>query len=84
LFRCKLCHFTNDDECAQVRHSQEQHSGETVNYNVTSAAVVLSGILVSCFGDYMPASQLEFAEEMASERTQESPQGSPQAVNGKA
>ncbi|KAI6183678.1 hypothetical protein M3Y97_00514800 [Aphelenchoides bicaudatus] len=77
-YRCKMCHFTNENECEQLKHGQEQHGNESPLYNVTSAAIVLSGTLTSCFGDYMPADQQEFCEEMASLTDPSSPQGSPQ------
>ncbi|KAI6216453.1 hypothetical protein M3Y99_01820100 [Aphelenchoides fujianensis] len=81
-YRCKMCHFTCDDEVAQIRHGEEHRpSGEpageppAVLYNVTSAATVLSGVLTDCFGAYMKEDQLQFAEEIsAMDRAQESPE----------
>ncbi|KAI6172468.1 hypothetical protein M3Y98_00976500 [Aphelenchoides besseyi] len=81
-YRCKLCHFTSDDEEVQRAHGQHEHreavdssSNTNTLYNITSAANVLSGVLTTCFGNYMPADQLEFAEEMSvMDRVQDSPQ----------
>jgi hypothetical protein len=78
IFRCKLCHFTNDDECEQLKHGLDQHNEKSPLYNVTSAAIVLGSTLNSCFGDYMPADQQEFCEEMSSVTGSDSPQCSPQ------
>lgn len=78
-----MCHFTNENECEQLKHGQERHGIASPIYNVTSASVVLSGILTTCFGDYLPSEQKEFCEDTASMVSLDSPQ-SPQQSNIKA